>query len=74
MRSFNIKRKFFALFLGPLHRPFFHQRLEGFLLVVFPTVLAFTHVNLSSSVFVLRWQHTTGATGLVSLSSVFAAD
>lgn len=45
--SFDKKRKAFVLFLGPFRGPFFHQGLEWFLLVLFLTVLAFTHVSCS---------------------------
>jgi hypothetical protein len=45
-RSFNAEGEYFALFFSPFGSPFFHQRLERLLFVLFLAVLAFTHVSL----------------------------
>jgi hypothetical protein len=41
--SFDNERKGFVLSLSPFRGSFFHQGLQGFLFLLLPTVLAFTH-------------------------------
>ena len=60
--SFDSRRKPFVLFLGPFRGPFFHQRLEWFLFVLFLTVLAFTHVSRSLYLGLIGWWNNASPT------------